>query len=310
MDHSESILGAASYHCDDFGREVIHIDNHHCDVVRSSLFKPFGDCPDHGLGTLDVLPVELLSSISLMLDVSAGFRFSQVSRRARGVVASIPEYYHLGDHALQCLCALLRTDIGQHVAVTTLHSALLSQDCQACGLFAGYLFLPTVTRCCFPCIESAKGLSAAPLEKLASESDMSIGQLKASIPIFHTLSTSRSSTGRGGRTFLVAEKHCIDILRSRGHPEPVPAYFSLMHLPGFGHEASVTMPSFNPKTGEIQTGVSCKGCQVAMKLSPSEEAFEHRRRVYSREKFLEHFDECAHAKKIWASSQRTLSIRS
>ncbi|KAH7008407.1 F-box domain-containing protein [Ilyonectria destructans] len=312
MDQSESILRAASYHCEDFGRSVIQIDHHHCEVVRSSIFKPFGDDPDDGLGTLDVLPVELLSSICLMLDVDAGFRFSQASRRARAVVASVPEYRHLGDHALQCLCALLRTDIGHHVAISTLHSALVTQDCQSCGFFAGYLFLPTLTRCCFPCIESAKGLSAAPLEKLASESGMSVDQLKEAIPIFHTLSTLRNSAGamRGGRRFLVAEKHCIGILRSIRHPEPTPAYFSLMHLPGFGFEASTTLPSLNSKTGEIETGVSCKGCQVAMRISPSEEAYKLRQRVYSREKFLEHFQVCAHAKTIWDSSQQTISLRS
>ncbi|KAH7165899.1 F-box domain-containing protein [Dactylonectria macrodidyma] len=311
MDLSESILSAASYHCEDFGRSVIQIEDRHFDMVRYSVFKHVSECPDSGLGALDVLPVEILSSICLMLDVDAGFRFSQVSRRARAIVASVPEYLHLGDHALKCLCALLRTDIGHHVAISTLHSALLNHDCESCGFFAGYLFLPTLTRCCFRCIESAKGLSAAPLEKLASESGMSTEQLKEVIPVFHTLPTLQNTATamRGGRRFLVAEEHCIEILRSIGNPEPMPTYFSSMHLPGFGWEASTTLPSFNPKTGEVQTGVSCKGCQVAMKISPSEQAFKLRQRVYSRQKFLDHFQQCSHARKIWESSQRVLNIR-
>ncbi|KAF7550070.1 hypothetical protein G7Z17_g5981 [Cylindrodendrum hubeiense] len=256
MDHSESILSAASYKEPECA--VIRIDPHQCEVVRSSVFKAFGDCPDEGLGALDVLPVEILSSVCLMLDIDAGFHFSQVSRRARAVVASIPEYRRLGDHALQSLCALLRTDIGHHVAISTLHSALVTQDCQSCGSFAGYIFLPTATRCCFPCIESAKGLSAAPLEKLSSESGLSVDQLKEAIPIFHTLPVLNrtASALRGGRRFLVAEQYCIRILRSIGHPEPTPCYFSQMHLPGFGYQASTALPTFDPKTGEIQTGVS------------------------------------------------------
>jgi hypothetical protein len=305
MANSEAILQAVSYHCEDFGRSVIQIDSHQCDQVRSSIFKPFGDGSDAGLGSLDLLPVEILSSICLMLDVSAGFNFSQVNRRSRAVVASISEYRQIGDHALQALCALLRTDIGHHVAITALHKVLLTRDCQSCGYFAGYLFLPTLTRCCFTCIESAGGLSAAPLEKLANEVNMSADQLGEHIPIFHTLSSTNSAASvvRGGRTFLVSERHCIQILRALGRPEPVLTYFQDMHLPGLGFESSVILPCFNPRTGEIQTGVSCRGCQMAMRTAPSEEAFKLRQRVYTREKFLDHFKVCGHAIHIWDATQ-------
>ncbi|KAH6893267.1 F-box domain-containing protein [Thelonectria olida] len=305
MANPEAILRAVSYHCEDFGRSVIQIDSHHCDQVRSSIFKPFGDGPDAGLGSLDLLPVEILSNICLMLDVSAGFNFSQVNKRSRAIVASIPEYHQVGDHALPALCALLRADIGHHVAITSLQKALLTQDCQSCGYFAGYLFLPTLTKCCFTCIESAGGLSAAPLEKLANEVDMSADQLGEFVPIFHTLSSTNSAASavRGGRTYLVSERHCIQVLRALGRPEPAPTYFQDMHLPGLGFEASVILPCFSPRTGEIQTGVSCRGCQMAMRIAPSEEAFLLRRLVYTREKFLDHFKVCEHAIHIWAAAQ-------
>ncbi|KAI5461444.1 F-box domain-containing protein [Mariannaea sp. PMI_226] len=305
MDDLDSIFEVVSYHNEYSGRNVIQIHHHLCDRTRSSIFKPFEDRLDTGLGSLDVFPVEILSSICLMLDISAGFKFSHVSRRARAVLASIPEYHHVGEHALQALCALLQSQIGYHVGITTLHQALLTQDCQSCGHFASYLFLPTVTRCCFFCLESAAGLSAAPLEKLTSEVHQSADQLREYIPIFYTLPSTHSAANKahGGRNFLVSETHCIQVLRSTGRAEPASIYFQEMHLPGFGFEASVILPCFNPRTGEIQAGLSCRGCQVAMRIAPSEEAFKMRQRSYTRERFLDHYKVCNHAKKIWTTAQ-------
>lgn len=312
MENSEFILEAASYHCEDFGRNVIQIDSHQCDQVRRSIFKPFGDGPDAGLGSLSPLPVEILSDICLLLDVKSGFNFSQASRRARAVVASIPEYQRIGNHALQALCALLRTDIGHWFEMTLLHKALLTRDCEYCQRFAGYLFLPTLTKCCYACIESARGLSAAPLEKVVNESGWSAGKLKRSAPIVHTLSSTHSAnTLRGVRSFIVAEKWCLQLLRVLGECRPSPIYFQGLHLPGLGFEATVALPCFSLSTGEIQTGVSCRGCQAAMRIEPSEEAFKMRQRVYTREKFLDHFNVCEHAIAIWTAAQEEKpSIRS
>lgn len=125
------------------------------DNVRSSFFKVLGTPGSSSLGRLQRLPLELNSLICLLLDVQFALKFNQVNRSTRAIIASIPQYRQLSEHALECLWALFRTGLAPHIGIFTLHSTLSTERCVICGSFGGFIFFPTAARCCFHCIESA-----------------------------------------------------------------------------------------------------------------------------------------------------------
>lgn len=69
---------------------------------------------------------------------------------------------------------------------------------------------------------------------------------------------------------------------------------------------ATALPFVNPRTFEIQHGVCCKGCQIAVEkdlIGQNVEDYDLRDRVYSNEGFIHHFKWCAEAQALWASSQ-------
>lgn len=79
--------------------------------------------------------------------------------------------------------------------------------------------------------------------------------------------------------------------------------------------ACVPLPVFNPRTGDVDHGVCCKGCQVAVEQRdydfdmegelPNDNDMFIRMRdlVYSKQGYLQHFVNCRVAKVIWYRSK-------
>ncbi|CCF37277.1 F-box domain-containing protein [Colletotrichum higginsianum] len=305
LDEAASILRVTSYHRKDFDLAVIHLNPHKFGYIRSSLFKSFASSLDANLGRLESFPLEILTSVCLFLDISTAFHFSHVNRRAREIVATIREYRQLSEHAIDCVCALLRTGVASRVSITSLYSALSTKNCHLCGSFSGFLFLSTATRCCFSCIETAPSLRATSLAKLSKASGVPVRQLKKSIPTLHTLSGvyTMEEVTRTRRTFIVAESHCLDALKRNEIKESQLTFDLWSQSPILRFMASSSLPFLDPITEEIQTGVSCRGCQLVLEAAPSEARFDRRERVYSREEFLDHFHQCEEARNLWVLSQ-------
>lgn len=67
------------------------------------------------------------------------------------------------------------------------------------------------------------------------------------------------------------------------------------------------LPYYDKKSGEIEHGISCPGCQLALEKSiiatrTEDWAFEARDKVYARDGFLQHFKWCEQAQLLWKSS--------
>lgn len=306
LDQTDAVIRVASYHRKDFDLAVIHFNPRTFHHVRSSVFKPLGPSIASNPARFESLPLEILTSICLMLDVSAAFYYCQVNRRAREVVSSIWEYRQLSEHALECICALLRTRIAPHISIAALYSALTTKNCYLCDSFSGFFFLPTAARCCFSCIKTATSLRAATVGKLSRASGVSIPQLKRSIPILRTLpgKYSMNEVNRRQNVLIVAETHCLDVLQRSRVKEARSTFDSWRPWPIQSFMASISLPYFDPITSKIDTGVSCTGCQQALEDTPSDENIRRRERVYSREGFMIHFQECTEAKSLWFLSQR------
>ncbi|KAH9889153.1 F-box domain-containing protein [Xylariomycetidae sp. FL2044] len=274
---SEAILRITSYHRKDFDVKVVSAEPGQHDHARSSLFKSFDESASSGLGRLQRLPLELLSSICLLLDVQSALNFSQASRSARETIGSIPQYHRLREHSLECIWALSRTGLSHHTSVSYLHAALLTELCVICGSFGGFLFLPSASRCCFACIESAPDFR---------------------IISFHSLQRKSRRLAT-----LVSGHHAMQFPRADRDEDPRVILGKLPDSPALRCMAACRLPYFNLATGDLQWGICCKGCQIAMQANYSDANFSRRERLYSRDGFMRHFWDCVEAKELWASSE-------
>lgn len=306
-DHDDAIIRVASYHRRDFNLAVIHSNTSQLDSFGLSLFKSFSRNPVSTLGPLEALPLELLTTTCLLLDLQSAFCFSHVNSRAKEVIASIWEYRQIREHALQCLWAAFRTGMAPKFGVSALYTALVTKACSLCGAFGRFLFLPTATQCCLPCLESASEFALLSVAQACKATGRSRASLRRLMPILYTIpgTYGMSETNRKRRGYFVAKTHCSELLQKDGleplHTTTSPDPLLVRYM------ASSSIPYLDVATGCVQTGLSCKGCQAALEDDAIEirstVPFRLRDKVYSREGFLDHFRQCDGAKALWISSK-------
>ncbi|RDL32399.1 uncharacterized protein BP5553_08855 [Venustampulla echinocandica] len=103
------------------------------------------------LGSLDILPQELLDYILPQLDLRTLTDFRRVNRRAFQLVASLPQYKAINTHARDALRGILATGTGRSITCETLYSTICIAECEQCGDFGGYLYILTCKRVCYLC---------------------------------------------------------------------------------------------------------------------------------------------------------------
>ena len=303
----DAIIRVASYHRRDFNLAVIHSDIAQ-DNPELSLFKSFGRNPISNLGRLEALPTELLTTVLLMCDIQSAFRFSHVNNRARTLVASMWEYRKTREHALQCLWAAFKTNMAPNVGVSALYQALVTETCSLCGAaFGRFFFLPTATQCCLPCLERAPELAVLSLAQVCKATGRSRASLRQLLPVLHTIPGIYGmwETNRKRRGYFVSKAHCSEVLKV-DLQEPLPTTTANPEPPLARYMAASSIPYLDMATGDIQIGLSCKGCQAMLEATStfSIEPFRRLRdKIYSREEFLAHFQQCHGAKVLWMSSK-------
>lgn len=124
--------------------------------TRPSSENPIRQEPMARAGALDVLPLELLHEVLAQLDLRSLTYFRLVSRRASGLVDSLPEYSDIAKHASNALRGILAIGTGPYINCTTLHGSLCTARCEQCGDFGGYLYLLTCKRVCFLCLSKTE----------------------------------------------------------------------------------------------------------------------------------------------------------
>jgi hypothetical protein len=108
--------------------------------------------PKHDLGTLENLPLELLSLILVQVDLRSLTDFRRINNRAMQVVDSVLEYQLVRQHAPDSIRGILTVELGSHISIQTLFNTLKESKCEDCGDFAGYIYLLTCKRVCFLCL--------------------------------------------------------------------------------------------------------------------------------------------------------------
>ncbi|KAH8725641.1 hypothetical protein GQ44DRAFT_739461 [Phaeosphaeriaceae sp. PMI808] len=112
--------------------------------------------PKVDLGTLDVLPLELLQDLLFQIDLRTLAKFRRINRRAVEVVEAIPQHKAVTTHAPNVIHGILGIETGQWISCQNVYEKLCAPDCERCGDFAGYLYILTCERVCFLCFSEDK----------------------------------------------------------------------------------------------------------------------------------------------------------
>ncbi|KAM3423853.1 hypothetical protein BST61_g1250 [Cercospora zeina] len=107
--------------------------------------------PQHDLGALNGLPLEILDDVLIQLDLRALMDFRAVNQRAMQVVDSIPQFRTIVKHSTSSLRGILSIEAGSDSTCRDLYQALSSARCELCNDFGGYIYLLDCSRVCFLC---------------------------------------------------------------------------------------------------------------------------------------------------------------
>ncbi|KND86307.1 hypothetical protein TOPH_09065 [Tolypocladium ophioglossoides CBS 100239] len=210
--------------------------------------------------------------------------------------------YHRRDFAL----ALIRSGPAPHLTIPDLYRPLCRKKCALCDSFGGFLFLPTATRCCFGCIDSANALNIVSLSAFSKAAKISPKRLRRLLPVLLSIPGQYGMwhSTRSRPTNLVSERQAIDTLPTL--TKNLDLQEILAQDSCWRFMASTALPFLDLETNEVENGLSCKGCQVAVESSRprgDESVFDRRDMVYSKDGFLDHFNACVGAKGLWVASQ-------
>ncbi|CAG8886504.1 unnamed protein product [Penicillium egyptiacum] len=130
----------------------LSIIDHTLDDIKSLYYLDNGHnrrVPCYGLGSLEIMPLEVLRMVILRLNIQLITHFRRVNRRARLVVDQIPQYKQIIVHAPASIRGCLSIRTGFSFSCQDLYDKLRTADCNSCSDFGGYLYLVTCRRVCF-----------------------------------------------------------------------------------------------------------------------------------------------------------------
>lgn len=303
-DDADGIVRVCSYHRRDFDLVLICSRPHEMQAAQSLMQIPFATPPTAGLGLLDRLPRELVVMVLHNLDIQSYFRFRQVNRQARVLSTLARPYKLVARYGLEALRSLLRTNLASRFTISQLFAQLASYKCTTCGDFAGFLFLFTLARCCFACIESHPHFSVVAFA-FARQPQISVTRLHQQLAsVLCTVPGLYSMVGEQVRRpkHLMALTQALPILWSLGSRARERAEILTQRgdQTGLRYMSCTAMPWYDAMSGKVGYGVSCKGCQVRVEVSGG--SYADRDRAYSTSGFLAHFQGCMEAQQMWLDS--------
>lgn len=261
--------------------------------------------PTAALGSLEVLPVELLHILLEMLDLRSLVAITHSCTRGLRLARSLPSYRNLLKYAPEAVAALRRVGLAECHTIAKLHAALLAGSCVSCKRFGSFLFLPTSERCCRYCLwknqslwvttptlaQRAFGLSKSLVRSLPTMRAVpGVYSLKyehtikrrtrlVSVKLAKQLAISQGISMEMQRTSLEArrtlgredrEYFMLRWLQAAPTLPPGPSFaFSLTEQnhpdDDFCGTAAIAFPHLDGR-GSLESGFCCKGCDEISRL--------------------------------------------
>lgn len=311
LDQADAVVRASAYHRSDFDRAVIWFPpRSHRNSVTSTLSALRE--PKTSLGELDILPLELLHEICLQLDIKSIFYLRQANARARHVVNALHEYHVITTHALNPFCALLRTRLASRVALSNFYRLLCTQICSLCNdQYGDLVYLPTWIRCCSRCLRNHDPrlcvATLATVKRVLHLTKKTLAQLPAltTLPGIYTMDERPVSSRMTIVPMQSASAAFSDENAGTGPTQDL--IDGLDTRPALTFMACCALPSYDPQTKRIETGISCAGCQLALQddiiTGTKDWCYDVRDKVCSRSGFLSHFEWCEQAQALWLESK-------
>lgn len=222
-------------------------------------------------GNLGKLPPELLCMVFGDLTCNDLEALHSCSTGLGMAVLAFPQYHRLLKHIPNVLAILKETRLARSFTITQLYETFVSPLCTSCGQFGGYVFLLSFTRCCIHCAETE--LKFLPISRDGARKEFGVKGKKIfdSLPQLHTIPGNYNSfygeTTYYKRKLALFSRELVQRSRNPEHNPSLPRY-SQEHVDfNFiqAHQrymALTTLPCYVPRSGSIEEGLYCAGCNV------------------------------------------------
>ena len=156
------------------------------------------------LGLFDLLPPELFTSITDMLDLQSLSRLARTSLKGKTIVEELLVYQALVDHAPTTFAALGKCGLAGLHPVWLIHQTLRSDRCVKCPKFGGYVFLPSFERACLYCLAFHKYFSVSDPARIEVDFALTAEDMKQIPQMRSLISDSWASWGFNDPDVLVS----------------------------------------------------------------------------------------------------------
>ncbi|OIW26352.1 hypothetical protein CONLIGDRAFT_706522 [Coniochaeta ligniaria NRRL 30616] len=266
---------------------------------RPTPLSPKGT-PMTGLGVLEILPVEILHEVVSQFTIRQAMRFRSVNHRARQVVDNMLEYRAVTRHARACFEAILETRMSDTLRFADVFRAMCMQQCEKCNRAGQYIHLPTLTRCCLPCLELDPSLRTVRLSHF-TEIDQRTLRKQVRVVLAHPRPYMYVYINAPDEAKLSRRVNMTDYETAKEVVERVKGTAITGNEPQSQRSFTVScpLPLYNKSAQTSYWALSCKGCaRVRPRQDPTRVNEE-----FTREGFLEHFQKCEEAQRLWAASE-------
>lgn len=305
----EKFLSVTGYTWHSSAYELIHPPH----KLHSEPFIP--RVGQSSLGRLEVLPVEVQHLILQHLDLESLETMRTLNSTSNILVNSFPAYREVRKHAHEILRGLAATRLLSRFTASRILNVLCADRCVGCGKRGALVFLPTLSRCCYPCMKSHPDLQVIKTSEAEKCYGLTRKQLKTlpvlwSIPLSDVsnwlkvsykyrsldksvpLVSTRQARDLGidihgslkGMRHFVASKFATSQRNLRGRILPAQTIEDpyTPKNPGWSHPydknrglATIGSPFFDRKTQQAQQGYHCRGCLTSSVLEPRKLAAWH-----------------------------------
>lgn len=252
------------------------------------------------VGQLETLPLEIIYLILSKLDLQSLTDLRAISWRARALVDGFPPYSAIVQHSSDALRALLSTHMAVHFTAGNIFEALCTQACFNCGDFGPLLDMFTGLRCCLTCVMHSDNLLSVTTFTAKRKFGLN-SKTMLTLPTLLSLPGKYSQAGKLYqkrmslvRVLSATEAASIQHGSNTASQRPLPSISEL----GIDRQGQnpyrfmgvVRFPSLDQRTGNLDRGVSCQGCEHGPR--DPRRGYCNWNTMYSAAGYLEHFQKC------------------
>lgn len=321
----DAIVRVIGFRRENHNNQIIRFDPNQLANWQTLLNSPYASSafiPALPLGTMAILPNEVILAIVNELDIESCFNLRKVSRMGREMVGNTLEFGRIVTHAPACLQAMLQTGVARWYTFRDLDHIMSLRDCELCHKLAAYVYLPTLTKACDRCITLCNRFATMKLAFFAEgaclpeKASSTMRQIREHMPIVKTIPGKYHHWKTlGNRSFdMVCFHQTFKVMVATGAADSLKLDCDTLRArEDFIARRMVTapLPYYNKDTQEVETPLICKGCAITRH---SERKRQHTEKGYlgcvwyytgdhDKSGLLEHFGRCSEAQKLWALSK-------